>query len=224
MEGNNIASDQVIAELIGMGFEFSEVTEAIDSVGLSLDAAIDFILNGSHRNSRGASSSSKCSTSSKKTLGKRALPSSSSFGRMRQPSLVEHLQSAGRPKRSKNNIKPDARFSGSEVLPRHVEVPSTNPPLMDTNVKGTLETSISTSYCQEEDIGPDWEHKVKTLLQKQFGYSSLKSFQKEALSAWLAHQDCLVLAATGSGIYIPMYFSYFCYIFGLTFRKGIGKK
>ncbi|XP_031269524.1 ATP-dependent DNA helicase Q-like SIM [Pistacia vera] len=52
---------------------------------------------------------------------------------------------------------------------------------------------------QEAKIGSDWEVKVNSLLQKQFGYSSLKKFQKEALAAWLDHQDCLVLAATGSG-------------------------
>ncbi|KAJ0080271.1 hypothetical protein Patl1_22538 [Pistacia atlantica] len=52
---------------------------------------------------------------------------------------------------------------------------------------------------QEAQIGSDWEVKVNSLLQKQFGYSSLKKFQKEALVAWLDHQDCLVLAATGSG-------------------------
>lgn len=49
------------------------------------------------------------------------------------------------------------------------------------------------------EIGSDWKERVNTLLQRRFGFSSLKGFQKEALEAWLAHKDCLVLAATGSG-------------------------
>ncbi|WOG84369.1 hypothetical protein DCAR_0103552 [Daucus carota subsp. sativus] len=52
---------------------------------------------------------------------------------------------------------------------------------------------------EEEDIGQDWELRVKNLMQKHFGFSALKSFQKEVLAAFIAHQDCLVLAATGSG-------------------------
>ncbi|WMV12005.1 hypothetical protein MTR67_005390 [Solanum verrucosum] len=57
----------------------------------------------------------------------------------------------------------------------------------------------TSSHCKDEDIGPDWQKKVKNLLQKHFGFSLLKDFQKEALEAWLSHQDCPVLAATGSG-------------------------
>uniref|UniRef100_A0A5B6ZVB9 ATP-dependent DNA helicase n=2 Tax=Davidia involucrata TaxID=16924 RepID=A0A5B6ZVB9_DAVIN len=200
MDGNSLSSDQVIAELIGMGFEFSNVTEAIKAVGPSLEDAVDFMLNGSNRNSKGASSSSKCSTNSGKALGKRALSSSGSLGRMRQSSIMEHLKSADRPKRSRTNVKSNIPVSGSEVLPNLVEGPNQPSPGMDTNLKSKLETSIIPSYCKEElDIGPDWEQKVNNLLQKHFRYSSLKGFQKEALAAWLAHQDCLVLAATGSG-------------------------
>ena len=47
--------------------------------------------------------------------------------------------------------------------------------------------------------GCDWEEKAKSLLKKHFGYTLLKSFQREALAAWMSGQDCLVLAATGSG-------------------------
>ncbi|OMO59361.1 ATP-dependent DNA helicase Q-like SIM-like protein [Corchorus olitorius] len=53
-------------------------------------------------------------------------------------------------------------------------------------------------YSEELDIGSNWEPKVNSLLRKHLGYSSLKSFQKEALAAWLSHQDRLVLAAIGS--------------------------
>ncbi|KAM7278194.1 hypothetical protein ACFE04_005328 [Oxalis oulophora] len=49
------------------------------------------------------------------------------------------------------------------------------------------------------EIGADWEEKAKELLRKHFGFSELKNFQKEALAVWFDNQDCLVLAATGSG-------------------------
>ncbi|MCI33412.1 ATP-dependent DNA helicase Q-like SIM-like, partial [Trifolium medium] len=45
----------------------------------------------------------------------------------------------------------------------------------------------------DPDIASDWEQRASILLQKHFGFSSLKSFQKEALSAWIARRDCLVL-------------------------------
>jgi Werner syndrome ATP-dependent helicase len=41
--------------------------------------------------------------------------------------------------------------------------------------------------------------KISAVLQKHFGFSCVKGFQKEALDAWFANKDCLVLAATGSG-------------------------
>ncbi|KAG0482314.1 hypothetical protein HPP92_010398 [Vanilla planifolia] len=44
-----------------------------------------------------------------------------------------------------------------------------------------------------------WENKISDALQKHFGFSSLKGFQKDAIKAWLANKDCLILAATGSG-------------------------
>ncbi|KAF5957584.1 hypothetical protein HYC85_004809 [Camellia sinensis] len=199
MDSSCVSSDQVVAELIGMGFEFSDVTEAIKAVGPSLEDAVEFILNGSCRNSTVASASSKCSTSNGKALGKRALSASRSSDRMRQSTIMEHLQSTGRPKRSKTNTESNVSVSGSQVLPKPVK--GSNQPFhaRKCNLETTPEKSILPFRCQEElDIGPDWEQKVNNLLYKHFGYSSLKSFQKEALAAWLAHQDCLVLAATGS--------------------------
>ncbi|GFZ02986.1 RECQ helicase SIM [Actinidia rufa] len=200
MEGCCVSSDQVIAELIGMGFEFSDVAEAIKAVGPSLEDAIEFILNGSHRNSTISSTSSKCSTRNVKTLGKRKLLTSCSSDRMRQSIITEHLQSAGRTKRSKINTEYDELVSGSQVLPKSVKASNVPFHAVAANLETTPETLIMPSLCQEElDIESDWELKVNNLLHKHFGYSSLKSFQKEALASWLAHQDCLVLAATGSG-------------------------
>jgi Werner syndrome ATP-dependent helicase len=47
--------------------------------------------------------------------------------------------------------------------------------------------------------GFDRTDRVSAIFQKHFGFSCVKWFQKEALDAWFAHKDCLVLAATGSG-------------------------
>lgn len=200
MDGSSVASDQVIAELIGMGFEFPQITEAIEAVGPSLDAAIEFILDDSRRKVSGASSSSNCVTNTRKVLGKRARSSMNPSGRMRQSRLVEHLQLAGGPKRSKP-AQSDPLLSGSELLNRPFERPNDSISLMNSDPKSTTLMSTVGSYCnQEEDIDSGWETRVNTLLRKHFGYSCMKSFQKDALAAWVAHQDCLVLAATGSGI------------------------
>lgn len=179
-------SDQVTAELIGMGFEFDDVKEAIKAVGPSLDGAVEFILNGCCRKSINVSGSSTSSlggsTSSKKSAGK-----------MRQLSIIEHLQCGRNPnKRSKITNEPDLVGPSSERL-RGTALGS----------KGYLPETLNTTipcYKDEDDIGrSDWEMEVKNILKKHFGHSFLKPFQKEALAAWIAHKDSLVLAATGSG-------------------------
>jgi Werner syndrome ATP-dependent helicase len=72
-------------------------------------------------------------------------------------------------------------------------------------------------WCKEEvGFGLDWEERANRVLQERFGYSSLKSFQKEALAAWAAHQDCLVLAATGSGIVFFLLFFLLSYMISLV--------
>ncbi|PIA61493.1 hypothetical protein AQUCO_00300774v1 [Aquilegia coerulea] len=185
MEGN----DHVIAELIEMGFEFSQVMEAIESVGPTIDSAVEFIINASERKNSGAFSGSNCSTSNARTLGKRSASSSRPLGQMKQSSIVKHLESTSAPKRIKTQDK------GSEPLEEQ------NASLCHGNSLRHMMNSSALPVCnqQVQEIGSDWEKKVKNLLQVHFGFSSLKSFQKEALEAWLANQDCLVLAATGSG-------------------------
>lgn len=201
MEGYNVDSDHVTAELVGMGFEFSDITEAVKAVGASLDDAVEFILNSSQRTNSSASSSSACLNVSNKVLGKRTPSSTESFGKMRQQSITEHLMSASMAKRSKVTIESHASAPKSSIFPRHVEEPEVSLPLTrDPRLNISPETTTLPSYCKdEEEIRPYWEQKVNNLLGKQFGYSSLKNFQKEALEAWLSHQDCLILAATGSG-------------------------
>ncbi|KAD4179696.1 hypothetical protein E3N88_28287 [Mikania micrantha] len=138
MDGGNLASDLVIAELISMGFEISEASKAIQEVGPSLNNAIDFILNGCKKISRKRDLSG---------TGKQSIRGT------RQSSIMDHLQSSKK-------------------------------------------TTCSVSRSQSNE---DWEVRANILLQKYFGYPSLKKFQREALGAWIEHKDCLVLAATGSG-------------------------
>ncbi|XP_048226180.1 ATP-dependent DNA helicase Q-like SIM isoform X2 [Ricinus communis] len=164
----------VIAKLMEMGFDNSSAIQAVNKVGPLLNDAVDLILNSSCRDNSITSTSSACSTSNRKALAKRTS----------QSSILDHFQSAGRPKRirSDNNV-PEVPISKSGVSPNHVD---------EVN-------EYSTVPKEELDVGLDWESRANGLLHKHFGYLSLKSFQKEALAAWVAHQDCLVLAATGSG-------------------------
>lgn len=183
MNGNGISSEQVISRLIEMGFENSNVIEAVKVVGPSVDDAIEYILNGCRRRSHETTSNSTSSTNNVKALGEKASLSLYSSARKRQSSILEHFQSAGRTKRSATAF-----------------VGQSKPPVLDESycIKTTSE-ALPVGCSDEVGIGPDWEHKVNSLLQKHFGNFSLKDFQGEALTAWLAHQDCLVLAATGSG-------------------------
>ncbi|RVW31612.1 ATP-dependent DNA helicase Q-like SIM [Vitis vinifera] len=181
MDGNNVHSDQVIAELIEMGFEFSAVTEAIAVVGPSLDDAIEFILNGPHRSSRGASSNSKCPTSTGKALDKTALISSHSLDQMRQSSITEHLQPVGRSKRIRTNSVYNAVSPyGSEMLPGHLEEQVLSFSGEGCNLKAASELSALPVCCQQElEIGKDWVQRVNSLLHKHFGILSLKSFRRK---------------------------------------------
>ncbi|XP_057975464.1 ATP-dependent DNA helicase Q-like SIM isoform X2 [Malania oleifera] len=187
-----------MAKLVEMGFEYPSVEEAIEAVGPSVDDAIEFILNDSRRNNKGVSSSSQCSISNGNALGKIASSLSHSSGQMRQSSITEHLKFMSRPKRSRTNASSDVSGSESLVLPKPVEEHEELLSSMGCNMQAVPE-SQPVYYQQELEIGSDWEQKANDILRKHFGYSSLKSFQKEALAAWVARQDCLVLAATGSG-------------------------
>lgn len=201
MDGNNLESEHVIGKLTEMGFEFSVVMKAIRAVGLSLNDAVEFILNGPFRTSKGASSSAKCSTNIGKTLGKRASTSLDSLGQMHQPSITEHFQSVGRSKRLKtNSVSNTVSLHKSEMLHDPLGEKMLSFSGEGCNLKAASQLSVLPSCHQkEQEIGKDLEQRVNNLLHKHFGILSLKSFQEEALSAWLAHQDCLVLAATGSG-------------------------
>ncbi|KAK4402180.1 ATP-dependent DNA helicase Q-like SIM [Sesamum angolense] len=198
MDGNDITSDQIITELVDMGFDISDITEAVKAVGPSLDNAIDFILNDSHRNNADASTNVVCLTNNK-VLGKRATSSLRPSGKLRQSNITEHLKLASGPKRSKTIGLCGASASTTNYLIGHVKGPEVTS-ATDTSSDLCAEAFMVPSSCKDERIiGIYWENKVINIIRKHFGFSSLKGFQKEVLAAWLEHQDCLVLAATGSG-------------------------
>ncbi|WCJ43113.1 ATP-dependent DNA helicase Q-like SIM [Euphorbia peplus] len=163
------ADNSSVAKLIEMGFGETCAIQAVKIVGSSLNDAVEYILNAP---SEDCLSRPNAHTSSNNTsaLGKRNLLSTQS----RQSSILDHFQ---RPKRSKTSRIPGISIPGPDVS----------------------SSSVDCGNHEEVDIGLDWEQRANNLLQKHFGYPCLKSFQKEALGAWVANQDCLVLAATGSG-------------------------
>ncbi|KAL4351311.1 hypothetical protein GQ457_06G020920 [Hibiscus cannabinus] len=198
MGENDVSSDQVVGKLIEMGFENSDAVEAVKAVGPSVDAAVEYVLNGCGRDTLCSSTNSQPSSRDLKSLGKRVMTSSQCKGQMRQSSIWDHFQSTSKPKRSRGNDLSDGVVFRSQVLHGSIEEHK-EPFLLINNQLENVAEPFQVSCTEELDVGSNWESKVNSLLRKHFGYSSLKRFQKEALAAWLAHQDCLVLAATGSG-------------------------
>lgn len=210
MNANGVSADEVIAKLLEMGFENSTVKKAVKEVGPSFDDALDYILNGccsTNRRATRASSTSSSSMRNVKAPGKRSLPTSFPPAQIRQSSILEHFQSNSRHKRSKTDGVPDVSVSGSEIVRGPIE--QCLKPL--SGMKCTVEVLSDSSPLDCLADQSDWQKKANSLLQKHFGYSSLKNFQKEVLAAWMAHQDSLVLAATGSGIIIQLMFVLFCW-------------
>lgn len=206
MSCNGVSSDGVIAKLIEMGFEKSIAIGAVTAVGPSLNDAVEYVLKGS--TNQGAASSSSCHTSNAKPVGKKITSSLCPLEQMRQSSILDHFQSSSRLKRNRTDVVGNVSTFGSEAYPNHVG--QSNLPFSEESCIVKDSSESFSSYSQQEfDAGSDWEQNANFLLQKHFGYLSLKRFQKEALSAWLAHQDCLVLAATGSGTAILLV----CYCF-----------
>ncbi|KAF8105476.1 hypothetical protein N665_0157s0061 [Sinapis alba] len=179
-ELDSSSSDEVVMKLVEMGFAKLDSVEAVKAVGKSCDEAVEYLLK---RTGGFSSASSLCSTknSNNKTLGKRPLlPPSFSSGPMRQSSLFDHFRSVDQ------NKKKGLSF-GTVVV--------SDPP--EEKIKSPPPVFIESSGCSEPSS--TWEKRVNTILRNRFGISSMKSFQREALSTWVAHKDCLVLAATGSG-------------------------
>lgn len=163
MDGNNTSSAQVIAEMIGMGFDYTDIIEAIKVAGPSIPSAVEHILNSTARTPKLHAHNGRMKTVLRKQPFR-------SCRQVRQSKIFDHFHS--------NDAKEESPQMGVDPNPIVLSEPF---------------------EAQDLDIAYDWEQRVSLLMQKHFGFSSLKTFQKEALSAWLAHKDCLVLAATGSG-------------------------
>ncbi|GAA0168883.1 DNA helicase [Lithospermum erythrorhizon] len=182
MDIRNLDSDQVVAYLTGMGFELLTVSEAVKAVGPSIEDALEFILTNSGGGGNSPSTSMPKDGSSRITrkMG----------NKMRQSRITEHLNLGTKSKTrttSSHSVTPELKENVRQKC--HV---------INSDIASQAPEPVIMFPCKDM-IGEDWEEKVKRILNKHFGYSALKSFQKEALEAWLAHKDCLVLAATGSG-------------------------
>ncbi|XP_010455101.1 PREDICTED: ATP-dependent DNA helicase Q-like SIM isoform X2 [Camelina sativa] len=188
----DLSSDQVVMKLVEMGFEKLDALEAVKAVGNSCDDAVEYILKGHQTTGGFKPASSLCFTRSTKTLGKRAMPSSFSSGSKRQSSLLDHFRSVDQKKKKGDSF-------GNAVV---VTVSDSSEEQRKSFAPVCLESSFFTETelrngCSE--ASSTWEKRVMSILRNRFGISSLRSFQREALSTWIAHKDCLVLAATGSG-------------------------
>lgn len=197
MEHMNILSkDAVLAELISMGFEFSTASEAVETVGLSVSDAVDFILAGNPAIARGHGNSIKS--------GQTILPNShsreecdvgknlgfhSGFHATKQSLITEKFKPTGR------HVESGSMGSCENSSASYAAGNDTR------QLRLFQDKFCGNSLCTEplQDTELNWEQKAEALLQQRFGYKELKCFQKEALKAWAGHQDCLVLAATGSG-------------------------
>lgn len=127
---------------------------------------------------------------------------------MRQSSILDHFSLTNRGKRSKTEAEPVLPIFEPEVS--HYPVEDTQEHrICDLQAESD---SYLVDWSQEPDTLLDWEKKLNRLLKKHFGYPFLKKFQKEALEAWLNNQDCLVLAATGSGMTLLVRFSFHFYV------------
>lgn len=192
MDDPAASSDRVIENLSEMGFQHSMIIEAVKAVGPSLHDAAEYILNELSRTCEVVSVSSSTSSSNKNALSKASASFKRPSRKVRQSCISEHFQSAGGAK-IRATPGPDTKVSKLSSL---MEDHKVSPPVVSPNPG-----SPPVSHQQELHVDLDWEERVKHILKRHFGHSTLKNFQKEALEAWLAHQDCLVLAATGSGTF-----------------------
>ncbi|TVU17808.1 hypothetical protein EJB05_33865, partial [Eragrostis curvula] len=192
-DGSDVSADGLIAELLDMGFNFDDITAAIAAVGPRRAEVLELVLGGSgaarERQGEGSAGISAPSSARPQPAGKGGRLSNPR-GRFRQSSITDILAS-GAGSRKDSGLEASTSFPCS-MAPSDSRVPVG----VDACSKpgSELQTLVENSSGQ-------WNHrdKISAVLQKHFGFSCLKGFQMEALDAWFAHRDCLVLAATGSG-------------------------
>lgn len=255
--GHDMCTDQTLAEFLEMGFEFNQVTKAIESVGPHRDNVLELLLNPSHdilKQSQNRSASS-----------------------MKQPSIKDHISRFGGRKRKfcstsvcdiasekettaqtelqcceHDNEQPRFQISNSDDSGKKPCGPcrsflegvsisqeaSKSFENIDNKLKNHISNlggcekkpGISSNICgnpaEKEPLAEEASYNCKiermeAIMQKHFGFSSLKGFQKEALDTWSSNKDCLVLAATGSGTYLFLRLRVIFFFFHFLFRPGI---
>ncbi|WVZ96310.1 hypothetical protein U9M48_041966 [Paspalum notatum var. saurae] len=196
--GSDVSADGLIAELLDMGFDFDAITAAVGAVGPRRGDVLEALLGGSGTSSgagagRGMASRGAAVPVRPVTASSAARPQrpagkgarlSNPRGRFRQSSITDHIAS-GTAGRKESGREASASFPCSSAPGD----PRVAPVGVDFCSGQGLE-----SAGESEQMG-----RVSAVVQRHFGFSSLKAFQREVLDAWFAHRDCLVLAATGSG-------------------------
>ncbi|PUZ64065.1 hypothetical protein GQ55_3G113600 [Panicum hallii var. hallii] len=193
--GGHVSADGLIAELLDMGFDFDDIAAAVGAVGPRRAEALEVLLGGS---GAGAGQARRGGGTPSRPASRAALPRPAGKGtqlrnprgRLRQSSITDHIAS-GAGSRNGSGREASTSFPCSETPVDH-RVP------VGVDVCSKLGPELQSLV---ENLRADCSHKDKitAVLQKHFGFSSLKGFQMEVLDAWFAHKDCLVLAATGSG-------------------------
>ncbi|VAH14553.1 unnamed protein product [Triticum turgidum subsp. durum] len=181
--GTDVSADHVIAELLEMGFEFDKISEAIGVVGPCRADVVEFVLNGSGSVQR------KSGGGSQRRSSDRSARLANPRGKLKQSSITDHIASTTGSKTESCGEEPSTSYS---CLAANMNPAST----AAICLKPKPEHQILVDDPRGEFDRTD---KISAILQKHFGFSCVKNFQKEALDAWFAHKDCLVLAATGSG-------------------------
>lgn len=190
---SDVSADHVIAELLEMGFDFDKISEAIGVVGPNRADVVEFVLNGSGSGQRKPSQEFGRDLSVPSNSGSRASDRRTRLanprGRFKQSSITDHVSSTTCSKRESRGEEASTSYSC----------------LVDSVDPGLTAAICSKSKPESQPLlenprgGFDRSNKISAVLRKHFGFLSVKGFQKEALDAWFAHKDCLVLAATGSG-------------------------
>jgi werner syndrome ATP-dependent helicase len=204
--GCDVSADGLIAELLDMGFEFDAISAAVGAVGPRRAEVLEVLLGGSDaragqaRRGGGVPGRPALSTAQPRPAG-RGMKLSNPRGRLRQSSITDHVASAtggGKESGREANISFPCSSApgGPRVMPVAVDFCSEPGPQ-------------SQSLVENSTVESDQMDRISAVLQKHFGFSCLKAFQKEVLDAWSAHRDCIVLAATGSGVFSVMLFSIF---------------
>ncbi|KAJ3702057.1 hypothetical protein LUZ61_005762 [Rhynchospora tenuis] len=215
---HDICADQTLAELLEMGFEFNQVTKAIESVGPHRDNVLEFLLNPPDNTlkpsqSRPASSLKQPSIKdhiSRFGSRKREQPFSSSgiCGIASEKEGTAHISSSGDSEKkpcgpSRNPMEKESKSSENTDIKSKLKNHTSNPGGCQKKLGDSLNTcgntAVTEPFAEELSSNCKTENRIEAVLRKHFGFGSLKGFQKEALDTWSSNKDCLVLAATGSG-------------------------